>query len=127
MLFIEEYSFQARKEESDRVRHKHPDKVPLIIERVEKNTTLPPLDKKKFLVPGDITVGQLIFVIRKRIKLRPDQAIFLFTNGVIPPSSSVLSIVYNEHKNEDGFLYCKVTSETTFGARSKDLFKVTAN
>jgi GABA(A) receptor-associated protein len=28
------------------------------------------IDKKKYLVPADLTVGQFVYVIRKRIKLR---------------------------------------------------------
>jgi len=29
-------------------------------------------------VPADLTVGQFVFVIRRRIKLSPERAIFVF-------------------------------------------------
>lgn len=55
-------------------------------------------------VPSDLTIGQFVYVIRKRIKLSPEKAIFIFVNDVIPPSSALLSEVYKEHVDEDGFL-----------------------
>ena len=76
---------------------------------------MPVIDKVKYLVPSDLTVGQFQFVIRKRIKLKPEQAIFLFAGGTIPPASSSLAMVYAEHKDKDGFLYMQYSGENTFG------------
>ncbi|KAL7750261.1 hypothetical protein RI367_004434 [Sorochytrium milnesiophthora] len=53
---------------------------------------LPPLDKRKFLVPGDTTVSQFQFVLRRRIHLTAEQNLFLFIKhvaappGALPPS-----------------------------------------
>jgi len=63
------------------------------------------IDKKKYLVPSDLTVGQFCYVIRKRIKLAPEKAIFIFVNEVLPPTAALMSSIYEEHKDEDGFLY----------------------
>jgi GABA(A) receptor-associated protein len=63
------------------------------------------IDKKKYLVPSDLTVGQFCYVIRKRIKLTPEKAIFIFVNEVLPPTAALMSSIYEEHKDEDGFLY----------------------
>ena len=41
---------------------------------------------RRYLVPADLTVGQFIYVIRKRIKLPPERAIFIFVDNVIPPT-----------------------------------------
>lgn len=46
------------------------------------------IDKKKYLVPSDLTCGQFVYVIRKRLKLPAEKAIFLFVNGVIPPTAA---------------------------------------
>jgi len=35
-------------------------------------------------------VGQLCYVIRKRIKLEPQQAIFVFVGGKLPPTARLL-------------------------------------
>lgn len=52
------------------------------------------LDKKKYLVPADLTVGQFYFLIRKRIALRPEDALFFFVNDVIPPTSVTMGTLY---------------------------------
>jgi Autophagy protein Atg8 ubiquitin like len=44
-------------------------------------------------------------VIRKRIKLSPEKAIFIFVDEVLPPAAGLMSSIYEEHKDEDGFLY----------------------
>ena len=73
------------------------------------------IDKHKYLVPNDISVGQFVYIIRKRVKLTPEKAIFIFINDVLPPTSTLMGDIYNEHKNEDGFLYITYAGENTFG------------
>ena len=102
--FKDEHPFDKRRAESDRIRQKYPDRIPVICEKVEKSD-VPSIDKKKYLVPSDLTVGQFVYVIRKRIKLAPEKAIFVFVNDMLPPTASLMSLVYEEHKDEDGFLY----------------------
>jgi hypothetical protein len=76
----------------------------VICEKVEKSD-IATIDKKKYLVPSDLTVGQFVYVIRKRIKLSPEKAIFIFVDEVLPPTAALMSSIYEEHKDEDGFLY----------------------
>jgi GABA(A) receptor-associated protein len=78
--------------------------VQVICEKVEKSD-IATIDKKKYLVPADLTVGQFVYVIRKRIKLSPEKAIFIFVDEVLPPTAALMSSIYEEHKDEDGFLY----------------------
>lgn len=61
----------------------------------------------------DLTVGQFVYVIRKRIKLSPDKAIFIFVNSVLPATSATMSQIYAEYKDEDGFLYLTYSGENT--------------
>ena len=103
-----------RRSESDRIRAKYPDRVPVICERADRSD-VPDIDKKKYLVPADLTVGQFIYVIRKRIKLPPEKAIFIFVDNVIPPTASLMSAVYEVQRDEDGFLYVTYSGENTFG------------
>ena len=37
-------------------------------------------------MPADLTVGQFVYVIRKRIRVSPEQAIFMFVRNVLPPT-----------------------------------------
>ena len=85
----------------------------------------------------DLTVGQFVYVIRKRIKLAPEKAIFIFVDEILPPTAALMSAIYEEHKcvssqssvsahritnpstrlyrDEDNFLYVSYSGENTFG------------
>jgi GABA(A) receptor-associated protein len=119
--FKDEHPFEKRKAEAERIRQKYNDRIPVrlpasltslyeadsaqvICEKVEKSD-IATIDKKKYLVPADLTVGQFVYVIRKRIKLSPEKAIFIFVDEVLPPTAALMSSIYEEHKDEDGFLY----------------------
>lgn len=106
---------EKRKAEADRIRLKYPDRIPVISEKSEKSD-IPDIDKKKYLVPADLTMGQFVYVIRKRIKLPADQAIFIFVANTLPPAAALMSQVYKEHCDQDGFLYVTYSGESTFGA-----------
>ena len=84
-------------------RQKYSDRIPVICEKVEKSD-IATIDKKKYLVPADLTVGQFVYVIRKRIKLSPEKAIFIFVDEVLPPTAALMSSIYEEHKDEDGYV-----------------------
>jgi len=105
---------EKRKSEAERIRAKYPDRVPVICEKADRSD-IPEIDKKKYLVPADLTVGQFHYVIRKRIKLAPEKALFLFCSNTIPPNAALMSTVYEEQKDEDGFLYLQYSGESTFG------------
>uniref|UniRef100_A0A6N2MY47 Hexosyltransferase n=1 Tax=Salix viminalis TaxID=40686 RepID=A0A6N2MY47_SALVM len=68
-----------------------------------------------YLVPADLTVGQFVYVVRKRIKLSPEKAIFIFVKNILPPTAAMMSAIYEENKDEDGFLYMTYSGENTFG------------
>ncbi|KAL6136894.1 hypothetical protein ACLB2K_062189 [Fragaria x ananassa] len=105
---------EKREAEAARIREQHPDRVPVIVEKAEKSD-VPDIEKNKYLVPADITVGQLVFVIRKKIKLDADQAIFVFVKDILPPTAALMSSIYEENKDEDRFLYMTYSGESTFG------------
>lgn len=116
MRFKYEYSFQKRKEESSRVLQKYPDRIPIICEKSHvASNDCPDIDKKKYLVPKDLTVSQFLYVIRNRLKLGPEKAIFLFVGDIIPPSSSYIIDIYNHYSENDGFLYITYSPENVFG------------
>lgn len=46
----------------------------------------------------DLTVGQFVYVIRKRIKLAPEKAIFIFVDDILPPTAALMSAIYEEHQ-----------------------------
>lgn len=113
--FKKTFSFEERFAESQRVLYKYPERVPIICEKYKQSTHIPEIDKKKYLVPVDLTFGQFIYVIRRRLNLSSEKAIFLFVNGNIPASSSLIYHHYSSCKDRDGFLYVTYSSENVFG------------
>lgn len=113
--FKDEYSLDKRIDEAAKILKKHADRIPVICER-EANSDIPDVDRKKYLVPQELTVGQFVYVIRKRISLPPEQAIFIFVNGKLPSTGAALmSQMYRDYRDSDGFLYITYSGENTFG------------
>ena len=48
----------------------------------------------RYLVPADLTVGQFVYVVRKRIKLSPEKAIFIFVKNILSPTGEITFNVY---------------------------------
>ena len=114
-LFKSKHDFETRKTESEKIQTKYPNRFPVIIHK-SKKCKLDEIEKTKFLIPGDLTMGQVIYIVRKRIKLDETESVFLFVNdSILPPTSSTISSIYDEHKDEDGFLYISYCNENVFG------------
>lgn len=114
LSFKNKHTFEQRQKDFQRVHEKYPTRIPVIIEK-SVDSKITDIDKIKFLVPDDQTIGQFIYIIRKRIKLKPTEAIFVFVNNTLPRTSDLLKTVYNENKDADGFLYLTYSGENTFG------------
>uniref|UniRef100_A0A671M547 Gamma-aminobutyric acid receptor-associated protein-like n=1 Tax=Sinocyclocheilus anshuiensis TaxID=1608454 RepID=A0A671M547_9TELE len=119
-MYKEEHPFEKRRSEGEKIRKKYPDRVPVIVEKAPK-ARIGDLDKKKYLVPSDLTVGQFYFLIRKRIHLRAEDALFFFVNNVIPPTSATMGLLYQEHHEEDFFLYIAYSDESVYGDVLRDM------
>eukprot|EP01104_Vermistella_antarctica_P002763 TRINITY_DN12982_c0_g1_i1.p1 TRINITY_DN12982_c0_g1~~TRINITY_DN12982_c0_g1_i1.p1 ORF type:complete len:120 (-),score=37.37 TRINITY_DN12982_c0_g1_i1:220-579(-) len=112
--FKSQHPLEKRTEVAERIRSKYPGRIPVIVEKAPKSD-VPDIDKKKYLVPADITVGRFVYEIRKHMKLSPEKAIFLFVNNVLPPTAALMSHIYERYKDPDGFLYITYSGENTFG------------
>ncbi|KAH9777305.1 Autophagy-related protein 8f [Citrus sinensis] len=117
--FKQEHDLEKRRAEAARIREKYPDRIPIIV-FVELAVTsvfiVAMIADRWYLVPADLTVGQFVYVIRKRIKLSAEKAIFIFVDNVLPPTGAIMSAIYEEKKDEDGFLYVTYSGENTFGS-----------
>ncbi|XP_057790331.1 autophagy-related protein 8i-like [Salvia miltiorrhiza] len=113
--FKEQFSFDERAEESQDIIAKYPDRVPVVAERYSKSD-LPEMEKRKFLVPRDMSVGQFIHILGARLRLTPGKALFVFVKDTLPQTTSLIESLYNSSKDEDGFLYMCYSSEKTFGS-----------
>ena len=98
----------------------------------------------RYLVLTDLIVDQSVYVVHKRIKLSVEKAIFIFIKNTLPPigkypvmpndvffftfiamilctkslvvASALMSAIYEENKDQDGFLYMTYNGENTFGS-----------
>ncbi|CAK9158008.1 unnamed protein product [Ilex paraguariensis] len=128
-FFKLEHPLDRRQAEAARIMEKCPDRIPVIVERAERSD-LPDIEKKKYLVPADLTVGHFVYIVRKRIELSPEKAIFIFVKNSLPSTGKInaypllirfvaaamMSAIYEENKDEDGFLYATYSGENTFGS-----------
>ena len=91
-----------------------PDHVPVIVER--GGLDVPAIDREKYLIPSDLTCAQFTYVIRRRLRMAPSEALFLMCNNRLLQGGVVLSTLYPTFRDpDDGFLYVQYTLENAFG------------
>lgn len=112
-------SVEARTDEALKVLRKHPDRIPVIVNiqpsLLRDGCHDMSIPKFKYLVPDHITVGQMLVYFRKHIQLESTTAVFMFINGTLPPVSKGIREIYEENRDNDGFLYVSLLKETCFG------------
>lgn len=93
---------------------KTPGKVALWIQKSCRCERLNDIKKNKFLVPENLTIAQLLYVIRKQIHITESTALFVMVNSELPSAQQVVSdLVY---KSRRSFLFVEYFAENTFGA-----------
>ncbi|RWW47883.1 hypothetical protein BHE74_00046087, partial [Ensete ventricosum] len=76
-----------RQAEAARIREKYSDRIPVKISFLcLYNFWTCLMALCRYLVPADLTVGQFVYVVRKRIKLSAEKAIFIFVKNTLPPT-----------------------------------------
>jgi GABA(A) receptor-associated protein len=120
-VFLRNLSFEKRCEIVNNLREKYPDKIPIMISDDKNKKTI------KFLVPDEITLMNLLVLLRKRIKLESHESIYIFANIYKNKSDNKkkdlvlccmvdsIASVYSKYKDEDGMLYLSYSKENTFG------------
>ncbi|XP_014054432.2 microtubule-associated proteins 1A/1B light chain 3C [Salmo salar] len=116
MSFKQRKCLATRKHEVCSIRTKFPNKLPVIVERCLREKTLPLLDKTKFLVPFELTLGQFLCLLRSKIDLESTQALYLLVSErSMSCMSSSMGDVYSQYSDADGFLYITYASQDMFG------------
>ena len=113
--FKEINSFDERKKASASAIHRCPNSIPIICEPDPDCSFT--ISKVKYEVPNDITIGQLAGVVRKYINgLNEDQPLGLWIDNCnhYPDKAWNVSDMYENHKDEDGFLYIKLRKMVYF-------------
>lgn len=90
---------------------KYPDRIPMIVDTRKELV----IDKNKYIVPKDLIIGQFIYMLKKRLKINSNDAIYLICNNKLLVNSHTVAQVYYENKDSDDFLYIIIAVENTFG------------
>lgn len=110
MRYQDKISFEKRKEHSNNILKRYEDRKPVIITNSDNNTHY------KFLMLNNHTISTLLITLKKRLDIHPEDSIYVFVNkSIIPTPINTIIELYNEYKDEDGYLYMDVRKENTFG------------
>ena len=67
-------------------------------------------------MPKTFKVGEVIQIVRKKLSMGRDQALFLMANGKhLMKQNSDLTEMFDKFVDEDGFLYITYATENTLG------------
>ncbi|NXG62312.1 MLP3C protein, partial [Hemiprocne comata] len=109
-------STATRMHEVTQIQLKYPNKIPVVVERYQKEKTLPLLSRTKFLVAQDLPLSQLAVTLRTRLCLASSQTFYLLVdNKGLPNMAITMQELYQDNKDEDGFLYLTYASQEMFG------------
>jgi GABA(A) receptor-associated protein len=101
-----------------KIKSKHTDRIPIIVDRGDKSLSL--MTKHKFMVPyrNTFRLGEFIHSIRQYIpNITSADALYVFVgadNNLLPNTRDIKQ-VYDEYKDRDGFLYMTIFKENTLG------------
>lgn len=124
MKFIENFRNEEKDwtnhlSKSKSIREKYPQRIPVIAG--PSNPKELTLKNRKYLVPGDKTVGWFQNYIRTHFKtpLNESQSIFIFFGNekfhTLAPMTALMSEIYVQHQDKTGYLFAIVCLESTFG------------
>jgi len=106
--FTEEYS--------DKLRARHSDRIPVLVWNVVNKDLDLSESTRRFMVQKDTTLGQFLYILRKRFSLKAEEGLFVFVgkNNIMVSNNEIISLLYNKY-SDDGFLRLTLSKENTFG------------
>jgi len=119
---IRDLPFEKRSETVKELNNRFPDRIPVVI--TDEHKTIKPL---RLLVSPELLIMNILVIIRKRVFLNKEEAIYLFATIyknkqdskvkklILCNSTDSISSVYNTYKDEDGLIYLTYCKENVFG------------
>ncbi len=112
-----EYSTVSKNKIEEMIK-KHPNRVPIII----SSNSFKEHGQHRFIVPNNITIAEFMKILRNKVSLRPEEAIYVFVKditiskeGILVPSSSTVESIYNQYKDKNLVLNLIYEKEEIFG------------
>jgi GABA(A) receptor-associated protein len=97
--------------------NKYPDRVPIVI----TSKTYIKDNQLRFAVPQNLTITQFMVLLRTKIELKPEEAIFFFVKDndtgqdIMVQSSVTIEYLYTQYKDKDSILNLFFEKEAVFG------------
>ena len=109
-------TLDSRKSQYRKILENHPDKIPVILER-DKHCTINKTIKTKYILSKEVTMAEFINIVREKLGLRPERALFFLINGKHSITlTEELGEIYEKYKDKgDGFLYMSYSEEMVYG------------
>ena len=118
-LYKKNTTIEERKLKSQKLKELYINRIPVIVEMSPSSASyssfIEQKHKVKYLVPNEIAMGQFVKILRDKMKIHESKALFFFIHNKLFPMSCPRSTLYDEYKDEDGFLYIEFCEESTFG------------
>ena len=103
------HSYIIKNKKYTNIINKYPDKIPIIVCDKYNKVQL------KMLVPKNMCISQLAYIIRKKIKINEYEALYLLINNIMPNGNTMINTIYNKYRDPEGYIYIIYTKENTFG------------
>jgi GABA(A) receptor-associated protein len=97
--------------------NKYPDRIPIVL----SSKTYLKDNPLKFIVPYEQTIAQFMVLLRTKIQLKPEEAIFFFVKDtetgqdIMVQTSSTIEYLYTQYKDKDLLLNLFFEKESVFG------------
>ena len=107
---------KKRKELSESTIKNNPGKIPVILEK-EETSKLDDIKKTRYLLEKNFTISEFLLLIRKALKLKEGEALFLSAKGKYNlTGEKTMGEIYELYKDkDDGFLYIMYSSFVVYG------------
>ena len=122
--WFDSYTLEERRGKSKELQSKYIERIPILVAPL--NDKVPKISSHKYLVPNHLTVGHFQHIVRSRIKLAPEEALFMFLvcvdekgkvqkETLLSSNKLLQQVVQEDNTSQDGFLYFRYSLENTFG------------
>ncbi len=109
------FTKEMRMKDSEDIKNKNPNSIPVICEKAPQSK-MKEVIKSKFLLQKNLKITQFIEILRKKLSLGKESALFLLVKGKIAlVGNDTFESIYDKYKDDDGFLYIYYASEKIWG------------
>lgn len=120
--FKKDNDLEMRKKTFKELIDAYPNKLPIICEKNPRSKKLNDIAKTKYLVNADFMLYDFYEMIRQKLALKKEEAMFLLvnidskrTNSLQVSTEIKMKSIYEQYKDEDGFLYVFYEGEEVWG------------